>query len=46
MRVRLVKKQSIEDYVRRHASSKASFDTFTTFIKRANWENPLDIGYG
>jgi len=43
MRVRLVKKQSIEDYVRRHASSRASFDTFTTYIKGADWGNPLDM---
>lgn len=43
MRVHLIKKQSIEDYVLKNARSKASFEIWLSVIKRADWEEPNEI---
>jgi len=36
MKVHLIKKQSIEDYVLKNARSKASFENWLSIIKRAD----------
>jgi mRNA interferase HigB len=43
MKVHLIKKQSIEDYVLVNARSKTSFETWLSIIKRAEWNDPKDI---
>jgi mRNA interferase HigB len=43
MRVHLIKKQTIEDYVVGHAASKSSFEYWVTLVKHADWGTPEDI---
>jgi mRNA interferase HigB len=43
MRVHLIKKQAVEDYVAKHAASKRSFENWYTAIKYADWDKPEDI---
>jgi mRNA interferase HigB len=43
MKVHLIKKQSIEDYVQENARSKPSFAIWLSVLKRVDWENPEDI---
>lgn len=43
MKVHLIKKQSIEDYVRKNARSRVSFEIWLSIIKRADWKEPNDI---
>lgn len=43
MKVHLIKKQSIENYVRNYADSKASFKTWLSIVKLADWKNPGDM---
>ncbi len=43
MKVHLIKKQSIEDYVLKNARSKTSFEIWLAVLKRANWTAPKDI---
>jgi mRNA interferase HigB len=43
MKVHLIKKQSIEDFVSKNASSVASFEIWLSIIKRVNWNEPNDI---
>lgn len=43
MKVHLIKKQSIEDYVLKNARSRASFKIWLSVIKRVDWEEPNDI---
>jgi len=43
MRVHLIKKQSIEDYVSENAQSRVAFGTWLSIIKRAEWDKPLDM---
>jgi len=43
MRVHLIKRQTIEDYVAGHAPGKNSFENWLTGIKYAHWETPEDI---
>jgi len=43
MKVHLIKKQSIEDYVLDNARSRTSFETWLSIIKRADWNEPKDI---
>jgi mRNA interferase HigB len=43
MRVHLIKKQAIEDYVVGHAASKSSFENWVTGVKYADWDTPEDI---
>ena len=43
MRVHLIKRQSIEGYVRGNAQSKAPFGMWLAIIKRADWNVPHDI---
>ncbi len=43
MKVHLIKKQTIEDYVKKNAQSKASFEIWFSILKRADWNEPNDI---
>lgn len=43
MRVNLIKKQTVEDYVERHPQAKASFGTWLGILKFADWYIPDDI---
>ena len=43
MRVHLIKKQSIENYVIDHAASKSSFTIWINITKLAEWLIPEDI---
>ncbi len=43
MKVRLIKKKSIETFVLAHARSRSSFKIWLTLLKHANWQDPKDI---
>ncbi len=43
MKVHLIKKQVIENYVLRNASSRASFMIWLSIIKRVDWKKPNEI---
>ena len=43
MRVHLIKKQSIEDYVLKNSRSRASFEIWLSIIKRVDWKEPIEI---
>lgn len=43
MKIHLIKKQSIEDFVRDNAQSKNAFTVWLSTIKRADWNEPKDI---
>ena len=43
MNTHLIKKQTIEKYVRENAQSKALFATWLSIIKRVEWNGPNDI---
>jgi mRNA interferase HigB len=43
MRVRLIKKQTIEDYAKANARSRPSFSLWLNIIKYADWAIPEDI---
>jgi mRNA interferase HigB len=43
MKVHLIKKQSIEDFVLRNAKSRASFEVWLSIIKRVDWNEPSEI---
>jgi len=43
MRVHLIKKQAIEEYVAGHAASKSSFEYWVTAVKYADWKQVVDI---
>jgi|SRR5690606_3783669 len=43
MRVHLIKKDTIEGFVRLNARSKTSFAVWLSVLKTADWDTPLDI---
>lgn len=43
MKVHLIKKQSIENYVLKNARSRASFKLWLSIIKRVDWSEPNEI---
>jgi mRNA interferase HigB len=43
MRIHLIKKQTIQNYVDDHASGKSSFENWVTIIKFADWVTPENI---
>jgi len=43
MKVHLIKKQSIEDYVVKNARARASFEIWLSILKRADWKEPNEI---
>lgn len=45
MRVHLIKRHTIEDFVCGNARSKSSFYIWLNTIKYANWNRPSDIRY-
>jgi mRNA interferase HigB len=43
MKVHLIKKQTIKDYVAGNARSKSSFAIWLSLVKYADWNQPADI---
>ena len=43
MKVRLIKRKSIEDFAIQNARSRSSFRLWLTFLKMADWAEPGDI---
>jgi len=43
MRVHLIKKQTIEDYIADHAEARESFQHWLNVVKYADWDIPGDI---
>ena len=43
MKVRIIKKQTIEDFILKNARSKTSFEIWLSVIKRADWNEPNEI---
>jgi len=43
MRVHLIKKQSIEDFISKNNQSKLSLEIWYAVLKKAEWSNPSDI---
>ena len=43
MKLHLIKKQSIEDYVLKNARSRTSFEIWLSIIKQVDWSEPNDI---
>ena len=43
MKVHLIKKQSVEDYVLKNARSRASFMVWLSIVKRVDWNEPNEI---
>jgi len=43
MRVRLIKKKTIENFARQNPKSRSSLKSWLSFVKHADWESPVDI---
>lgn len=43
MKVHLIKKQSIEDYILKNARGRVSFEVWLSIIKRVDWNEPKEI---
>jgi mRNA interferase HigB len=43
MKIRLIKRKSIEDFALQNARSRTSFRLWLTFLKLADWNEPGDI---
>ncbi len=43
MKVHLIRKETIEDFVRQNAQCRTSFTEWLTKVKYADWETPSDI---
>ncbi len=43
MKVHLIKKQSIEDFVKKNVRSKTSFEIWFSIMRQADWNEPNDI---
>jgi len=43
MKAHLIKKQTIEDYVKKNAQSRTSFKIWFSILKRIEWDEPNDI---
>lgn len=43
MRIHLVKKQSIDNYIKQNARSKVSFEIWYSIMKSADWNEPNHI---
>lgn len=43
MKVHLIKKQTIEDYIIKNARSKAYFEIWFSILKRVDWKEPNEI---
>jgi mRNA interferase HigB len=43
MKVHLIKRETIEDYILKNARSRASFEVWFSIIKRADWNAPNEM---
>jgi len=43
MKIHLIKKQTIEDYIIKNARSKPSFEIWYSILKRSDWREPNEI---
>lgn len=43
MRVKLIRKASVEDFMAQHARARSSMNLFLQIVKVSNWEIPNDI---
>ena len=43
MKVHLIRKETIESYVKAHARARTSFEDWLWKVKFADWDQPLDI---
>lgn len=43
MKIHLIKRQTIEDYIKSNAQSKVAFEIWFSIIKRVEWIEPGDI---
>ena len=43
MRIHLIKKQTIEDYIQKNTQSRTAFEVWYSIIKRADWNAPSNI---
>ncbi len=43
MKVRLIKKKSIENFALQNPGSRSSFRLWLTFVKNADWARPEDV---
>lgn len=43
MKVHLIKKETIKDFIRQNAQSRASLSEWLTKLKYADWETPADM---
>ena len=43
MKVHLIKKQTIQNFVDGHISGKSSFENWLTVLKYSDWDTPKDI---
>jgi len=43
MKLHLIKKQTIEAFIKKNAQSKESFEMWFSIIKRADWNEPNEI---
>ncbi len=43
MKIHLIKKQSIEDYVLKNARSRSSFEIWLSIVRHVDWHEPKDI---
>lgn len=43
MNVHLIKKQTIENYIKKNARSRVSFEIWISILKRADWNEPNEI---
>ena len=43
MKVHLIRKETIEEFSKQNAQSRASFSAWLTKIKFADWKEPVDI---
>jgi len=43
MKVHLIKRQTIEDFVKENVQSRSSFEDWLEKLKHANWKLPADM---
>lgn len=43
MKLHLIKKQSIEDYILKNARSRTSFESWLSTVRRTDWNEPNEI---
>ncbi len=43
MKVHLIKKQTIEDYVLSNSQSKSAFEIWISTLRRVSWDEPNEI---